>query len=71
MNVRDADSGSSLKPAIACWNATKGLRMLIDRFSFKPSRDRSKGSSAGLKFAALATGYQLSSINWLGMGIPL
>ena len=52
MNVREADSGSCLKPDTACCAATYALLRLTVLSRLKSSKETAKGSSAGEKVAA-------------------
>jgi hypothetical protein len=56
MKVREADSGSSAKPSVACWAAAYGLIVLMARFCSKSVREIEKVLSGSLKVAAAAFG---------------
>ena len=72
MKVRAAEAGSSAKPETACCAATKALWMLMVVSRLKSARERAKGSSAGVRFPALAAERQSASNGTVGdEGLPL
>lgn len=72
MKVRAADAGSWAKPETACCAATKALYTLMVVSRLKSASERAKGSSAGVKFAALAATRQSAGDGTVGdKGLPL